>query len=107
MNTKHLSIRNNEWSFIRNSRGNPVLYYFGYVYRCDKFGDLKNRQQQFFRWRCITSEKIECRGRLTFNGNKLVNETYHSHPPTYQADCGIEYKSFEDDDINEWLKLSK
>lgn len=100
------------WSFIRNNRGTPQLYYEGYIYRIDRNNKLKNipsKAKIYFSFRCSGPESVGCRGRLAFNGNRLVKSQPHSHLPAYQteSDCEIEYKSFEDDDILEWLKGSE
>lgn len=95
-----------EWTFVRNQRGTPNLYYFGYIYRIDKSGYNKNRKNKFFSWRCAANRKVECKGRMMFRGNRLVKETPHSNHPTYhiESDIDVEYKSLEDKDIDEWLK---
>lgn len=93
-----------EWTFVRNNRGTPQLYYFGHIFRCD--GNVKNITKKYFTWRCVVARKSECKGRLAFKGNRLVKESPHSGHPKFHIDAetDVEYKSLEDDDIFDWLK---
>lgn len=106
MPSNHKSKTCNKWSFVRNIRNNRCLYYFGYVFRCDKF--KKNKKTASMGWRCLTHKKTGCKSRLIFLGNKLIKETPHNHESDYQlrAHSLVEYKSLEDDDIEDWLKKS-
>lgn len=103
---RFLSQIKSEWTFVRNTRGTPQLYYFGYIYRIDKVGVLKNKNIKYFSWRCVSHRRCECKGRMMFRGNKLCKEIPHTNHPKYhiESDQDIEYKSFEDTDIDEWLK---
>lgn len=97
---------NHEWTFVRNSRGSPSLYHFGHIYRCDNLNKNRNKAKKSLGWRCMVDQKMNCKARLSFVGNRLMKETPHNHEPILDLndDHEIEYKSLEDDDIVEWLK---
>lgn len=88
------------WSFIRSQRGAPFLVHSGYVYRCER----KIASKTY--WLCLQYKRTKCNGRMIFDGNTIIKSTEHNHSTDSKANYSnnIEYKSLEDDDIENWIK---
>lgn len=92
------------WAFIRSQRGAPLVVHSDFVYRCER----KIVQRTY--WLCIRYKSHKCNARLILNGNVIHKATNHNHPVDERANDqhrNLEYKSLDDDDVEEWIKGNK
>lgn len=92
------------WTFIRSQRGAPLIVHSEFVYRCER----KIAQRTY--WLCIRYKSHKCNGRLILHGNAINKATNHNHQIDERANDhqkNFEYKSLEDDDVDEWIKGNK